>query len=137
MGKSAMLGSLDDTMQMSLEIPGVQPCLDFAHLHARPGDGSMNTYDEWARLLERYGKTLGEAALSELHIHLSGIEYSNKGEKNHLAFEDADFDLEALFRALCDFKAMGRILCESPVMEEDALKMQDLWTAIMTAGEAV
>jgi len=136
MGKSAMLGSLDDTMQMSLEIPGVQPCLDFAHLHARPGDGSMNTYDEWARLLERYGKTLGEAALSELHIHLSGIEYSNKGEKNHLAFEDADFDLEALFRALCDFKAMGRILCESPVMEEDALKMQDLWAAIMTAGEA-
>ena len=43
MGKSAMLGSLEDTLLMSSEVPGVVPCLDFAHLHARTGDGSMNT----------------------------------------------------------------------------------------------
>ena len=134
MGKSAMLGSLEDTLQMSQEIPGVQPCLDFAHLHARPGDGSMNTYDEWARLLERYGEALGADALNELHIHLSGIEYSPKGEKNHLALEDADLDLEALFRALRDFQAKGRILCESPVLEDDALKMQELWSEIASSG---
>lgn len=134
MGKSAMLGSLRDTLEMSLEIQGVQPCLDFAHLHARPGDGSMNTYDEWARLLEQYGKALGEPALSELHIHLSGIEYSEKGEKNHLALEDADLDLSALFKALRDFKARGRILCESPVLEDDALKMQHLWTEMASSG---
>ena len=47
MGKSAMLGSLEDTLEMSRAIEGVEPCLDFAHLHARPGDGTMNTYDEW------------------------------------------------------------------------------------------
>ena len=45
MGKSAMLGSLEDTLAMSRAIPGVRPCLDFAHLHARPGDGTMNSYD--------------------------------------------------------------------------------------------
>ncbi len=45
---------------MSQAIPGVEPCLDFAHLHARPGDGSMNTYDEWALVLEKLGETLGE-----------------------------------------------------------------------------
>ncbi len=134
MGKSAMLGSLEDALQMSLEIQGVQPCLDFAHLHARPGDGSMNTYEEWARVLEQYGKMLGDAALDELHIHLSGIEYSPKGEKNHLALEDADLDLEALFKALRDFKAKGRILCESPVLEDDALKMKQLWSEIVSSG---
>lgn len=137
MGKSAMLGSLEDTLQMSLEIPGVQPCLDFAHLHARPGDGSMNTYDEWARLLERYGEALGADVLNELHIHLSGIEYSPKGEKNHLALEDADLNLEALFQALRDFHAKGRILCESPVLEDDALKMQELWSEIASSGGSV
>src|SRR5512147_336725 len=42
MGKSAMLGSFEDTLEMS-KIKGVLPCLDFAHLHARPGDGTMNT----------------------------------------------------------------------------------------------
>ncbi len=39
MGKQAMLGSLEDTLVLSREIQGVEPCLDFAHLHARPGDG--------------------------------------------------------------------------------------------------
>jgi len=41
MGKSAMLGSFEDTLEMSKSIEGVLPCLDFAHLHARPGDGTM------------------------------------------------------------------------------------------------
>src|SRR5574342_96782 len=35
MGKSAMLGSLEDTLAMSEAIEGVEPCIDFAHLHAR------------------------------------------------------------------------------------------------------
>lgn len=127
MGKSAMLGSLEDTLEMSKAIEGVEPCIDFAHLHARPGDGSVNTYDEWARYLKMYAEALGEDSLKRLHCHLSGIEYGPKGEKNHLVFEEADLDLEALFRALVDFKCAGRILCESPIMEEDALKMMQAW----------
>ena len=134
MGKSAMLGSLEDTLVMSEEIPGVLPCLDFAHLHARPGDGSMNTYDEWATVLEAYGKALGEDALKDLHLHLSGIEYTPKGEKNHLPLDEADFDLEALLWALHDFGCGGRILCESPVMEDDALVIRDAWEAIAGKG---
>ena len=127
MGKSAMLGSLADTLAMSTAIEGVEPCIDFAHLHARPGDGTMNTYDEWAALLKVYQKALGKKALKRLHIHLSGIEYGPKGEKNHLKLEAADLDLKALFRALKDFGCAGRILCESPIMEEDALNMKKAW----------
>ncbi len=130
MGKSAMLGSLEDTLEMSRQIPGVLPCLDFAHLHARPGDGTVNSYDEWSARLEAYGKALGEAALARLHIHLSGIEYGPKGEKNHLPVAESDLDLEGLFRALHAFKAEGRILCESPIMETDALFMRDTWRKI-------
>jgi deoxyribonuclease-4 len=130
MGKSAMLGSLEDTLEMSRQIPGVLPCLDFAHLHARPGDGTVNSYDEWSARLEAYGKALGEAALARLHIHLSGIEYGPKGEKNHLPVAESDLDLEGLFRALHAFKAGGRILCESPIMETDALFMRDTWRKI-------
>jgi deoxyribonuclease-4 len=127
MGKSAMLGSLEDTIEMSKAIEGVQPCIDFAHLHARPGDGTMNTYDEWFALLKSYQKALGKKALKRLHIHLSGIEYGPKGEKNHLKLEEADLDLKSLFRALKDFGCSGRILCESPIMEEDALNMKKAW----------
>lgn len=130
MGKSAMLGSLEDAIAMSKAMDMVQPCLDFAHLHARPGDGTMNTYDEWSRLLEKYGKALGKKALKNLHIHLSGIEYGPKGEKNHLPLADADLDLKALFKAMKEFGCAGRILCESPIMEEDALTMKKAWMKI-------
>lgn len=130
MGKSALLGSLDDTLTMSKQAPTVRPCLDFAHLHARAGDGSMNTYEEWAGVLQAYRDVLGEQALQELHIHLSGIQYGPKGEKEHLRVEEADLDLRALFRALCDFHCSGRILCESPVMEDDALILKRNWQEI-------
>jgi deoxyribonuclease-4 len=127
MGKSAMLGSLEDTLAMAKAIPGVEPCIDFAHLHARPGDGSINTYDEFSQLLELYGESLGEQALSRLHIHLSGIQYGEKGEKEHLPLKESDLNLEGLFRALSAFHCQGRILCESPIMEEDAIYMKTLW----------
>jgi deoxyribonuclease-4 len=135
MGKSAMLGSFEDTLAMSKAIEGVEPCIDFAHLHARPGDGTMNTYDEWARLLESYAGALGQDALRRLHIHLSGIEYGPKGEKEHLVLQDADLDLKAIFMALKDFHAGGRILCESPAMEDDALFMRQVWQEVSGESE--
>ena len=115
---------------MSRAIEGVEPCIDFAHLHARPGDGTMNSYDEWAALLKRYQKVLGKKALKRLHIHLSGIEYGPKGEKNHLELAKCDLKLDALYQALCDFGCAGRILCESPIMETDALNMKREWMKI-------
>ena len=127
MGKKSMLGSLEDTLAMSTEVEGVEPCLDFAHLHARAGDGTMNTKAEWLGVLEKYEKALGKEALSRLHIHMSGIEYSEKGERNHLKISESDFDLTALFEALYEVGAQGRIVCESPVLEEDALYMMEKW----------
>ncbi len=130
MGKSAMLGSLEDTLEMAGGIDGVLPCLDFAHLHARPGDGSMNTYEEWSAVLKAYSKALGKRSLKKLHIHLSGIAYGPKGEKEHLKLAEADLDLKALFCALNDFGCAGRVLCESPIMEEDALNMKKAWLKV-------
>ncbi len=133
MGKSAMLGSLQDTLMMSQAIEGVAPCIDFAHLHARAGDGSMNSYAEWRSVLEKIAQSLGESSLKELHIHLSGIEYSAKGEREHLPIQEADLDIQAIFRALKDLQCGGRILCESPLLEEDALVLRQLWLEV--AGE--
>jgi len=130
MGKSAMLGSFEDTLEMSKAIKGVQPCLDFAHLHARPGDGTMNTVKEWTKLLEAYQTSLGKEALKSLHIHLSGIEYGPKGEKNHLALGESDLKINFLFQVLKDFGCGGRILCESPIMEADAENMKKAWKKI-------
>lgn len=125
MGKSAMLGSLEDTLEMSIQIPGVLPCIDFAHLHARAA-GKENTKAEWLSRLNQVENALGEEALLHLHIHLSGIEYSEKGEKNHLPIKESDFNLTELMDALAIKKCAGRILCESPILEEDALYIQGI-----------
>jgi len=130
MGKSAMLGSFEDTLEMSKAIKGVLPCLDFAHLHARPGDGTMNTLKEWTMLIEAYQASLGKEALKHLHIHLSGIEYGPKGEKNHLALGESDLKINFLFQVLKDFGCAGRILCESPIMEADAENMKKAWMKV-------
>ena len=131
MGKGAMLGSLEDTLIMSKEIEGVEPCLDFAHLHARPGDGSVNSYDEWCQMLELYKQALGTKSLRRLHCHLSGIEYGEKGERNHLMLKDSDFDVDALLRALKTYDCGGRILCESPQdMDKDAFLIKQAWEII-------
>jgi deoxyribonuclease-4 len=127
MGKSAMLGSLEDTLAMAKALQDVEPCIDFAHLHARPGDGSVNTYEEFSLILEQYGKALGEEALTRLHIHLSGIQYGEKGEREHLPLKESDLNITGLFKALSSFHCQGRILCESPIMEDDAIYMKTLW----------
>ena len=62
MGKSAMLGSFEDALAMAQAVEGVIPCLDFAHLHARPGDGTMNSHDEWTSLLKAYADALGRGS---------------------------------------------------------------------------
>jgi deoxyribonuclease-4 len=131
MGKGALLGSLDDTLVLSKEIEGVEPCLDFAHLHARAGDGSINSYAEWVEILEHYEDYLGKQALTRLHCHLSGIEFGPKGERNHLMLKDSDFNLDALLRALNTFNCGGRVLCESPQdMDVDALHIMEVWKKV-------
>jgi len=133
MGKSTVIGSLEDVLELA-KIPVVQPCLDFAHLHTCPGDGSMNSYTEWMDVLDVYRKALGDGIMQNLHIHISGIEYGPKGEKNHLVLEEADLDFKAIFQALKDSGTGGRTLCESPTLEVDALKFREMWMEI--SGEA-
>jgi deoxyribonuclease-4 len=124
MGKSAMLGTLEECISWSKEIENVLPCVDFAHLHARPGDGSFNSYAEFTDALRLIATGLGERGLKRMHIHFSGIEYGPKGEKKHLNLEEADIKYKDFFKALADFGVVGRVMCETPNMEEGAVVMQ-------------
>jgi len=129
-GKAAMLGSLAEVLAMAQAIPGVVPCIDFAHLHARLGDGSMNSYAEWMAMLAAYRKALGKDSLRSMHIHLSGINYGPRGEKNHLIMEAADLKFRELMQALHEAGVGGRLMCESPAMEDDACKFKALWMEV-------
>lgn len=114
MGKSAMFGSLDEVLELSRDVPGVLPCIDWAHLHARAGDGSFNSYDEFAGALQRVREALGEDGLKRSHFHLSGIAYTSKGEKHHLPLNEADLRYRELLQAFIDFGVAGVAAVEAP-----------------------
>lgn len=118
MGKDSQFGTLEEVLQLCAEVEGVEPALDFAHWHARTG--KVNSYNEFIAVLKKVEKRLGRAALDNLHIHVSGIRYGEKGENNHLNFAESDFNYEALVMALKDYKVKGMVICESPNLEDDA-----------------
>ncbi len=122
-GKDSAYGRLDEVLRMSSEFPYTLPCIDWAHLHART-NGEWNSYDEWCIALKQIDAAIGDkGGLKRMHIHLSGINYTKAGERNHLPIEESDLQFRDLFKAMKEFDCGGRVICESPheVMHEDAL----------------
>lgn len=122
MGKRAQFGTLDEVLSLSEEIEGVMPCLDFSHLHAR--EGKENSYPEFTSILSKVEDALGKEGLANMHMHVSGIEYDRNGEKKHLTLKESDFNYPELMKALKEFEVKGLVICESPIMEEDALLLK-------------
>lgn len=125
-GKPTQFGSLEENVALCKEIKSCKLCIDFSHLHARL-NGALKSYTDFAEILEYVRVNLGEEALEDLHIHISGIEYGPKGEKKHLPFTESDFDYKACLTALKDFKVKGCVICESPLLEKDALLIKEIY----------
>lgn len=120
MGKAAMFGSLDEILQLSRDVPGVMPCIDWAHLHARAGDGTFNSYEEFDDALQRVREMLGEDGIKTLHSHVSGIAYNEKGETGHIPLNEADFRYRELMQAFVDHGVEGTVGVEAPPPFHDA-----------------
>lgn len=127
-GKPSQFGSVEEIVRLSREIPGIHPCVDWSHLHARTG--AFNTAREFQSVLDVIREGLGGDALKRLHLHVSGIEYGASGEKKHLDLEDSDFNWRDLIRVLAENGAAGFVICESPHREDDARRMRDLYGRI-------
>jgi Endonuclease IV len=123
-GKPTQFGSLEELISLCKEVPTCRLCVDFAHIHAR-GNGALKSYDDFAAILEKIRDGLGEEALQDMHIHLSGINYGAKGEKNHLELQESDFNYTFCLKALKEFKVKGCVVCESPILEKDALFLKE------------
>lgn len=128
-GKETQFGNFDELLRISSESEKILPVFDFSHIHARTG-GKYNTEPEFREVLESVEKYTGRRGLDNMHIHLSGIAYSAKGEKNHLILKESDLEYETLLKVWKDFKIKGAVICESPNIEEDALLLQDTYNKV-------
>lgn len=128
-GKPTQWGDLEEIVKLSKDFKQVLPCVDFSHLHART-NGLFNTYDEFCGIFETIGNEIGAYALQNFHAHLAGIEYGPKGEKKHLMLKDSDMNYKDLMKAFKKFDVKGVLVCESPVMEEDAVLLKEYYQSL-------
>lgn len=127
MGGLSEFGSLEEVIKLSEDLNDyILPCIDFAHLHARTR-GKYNTYNEFKETMIIIENRLGKSALNNMHIHISGIEYGEKGEIKHLNLLESDLNYEDIMKVLKEFKIKGVVISESPNLEEDALLMKNTY----------
>ena len=128
-GKATQWGDMDEIIKLSKDFEQVLPCVDFSHLHARSA-GEYNTYDEFSKILEKMGTEIGQYALENFHGHLAGIEYTAKGEKQHLNLENSDMNYKDLLKAMKEFGVKGALVCESPNIEDDCKLIKDYYYSL-------
>jgi deoxyribonuclease-4 len=128
MGKPSQFGTIDEVLRLCTELEGVGIGMDFAHWHAR--SGRANSYPEFTSVLQQIGQRLGKQALENMHIHVSGIAYGEKGERKHLNLPESDFKYAELLKAFKDYDVKGIVICESPNLEEDALLLQGTYNKL-------
>ncbi len=127
-GKGTQFGTVEELVQIAKELNQVNLCVDFAHLFAR-SIGEFNGAADFGSTLKQIKDELGTDALHNMHIHISGMNYGPKGERNHLVLKDRDneFDYKGLIEAFKKYAIKGIVVSESPNIEEDALLMKKLF----------
>lgn len=128
-GKRTQFGTLEELVSLCKEIRSCKLCIDFAHIHARQ-NGSLKSYDDFAKILQYVLDELDRSALDDLHIHMGGIDYNEKGEKSHLPLLESDFNYEACLKALKNFNVKGCVILEGPLVEKDALLLKNTFEKI-------
>ncbi|MDO8625271.1 MAG: TIM barrel protein [Candidatus Diapherotrites archaeon] len=129
-GKGTQFGSLTELLDLYRQNPRIRPNVDFSHLHARD-NGRFKTKEDFGKALDEMEKC-DPKLLKDLHMHVAGIAYTAAGERNHLVLQDPknDFNYKWLLETLHEYDVQGRIACESPNIEEDALLMKHYYETL-------
>jgi deoxyribonuclease-4 len=123
-GRKSQFGTLDENLELSAKYENVVPVLDFAHFHSR--EHLLKTRGDFLNIFEKIEEKLGKEALKDMHMHFTDVYHKDGDEKKHAILGESDLRFEPLAEAIADFGVEGTIICESPVLEKDALRMKDI-----------
>lgn len=126
-GKKSAYGNLDEIIDLAQHfgLKSVMPVIDYAHYHAR--EGRLATKEDYLKVLERVENGLGSAAAKSFHCHFSGIEFTDAGERSHIPVSSNSPPFAPLAAAWKENGWSGTVICESPLIEKDALELQKAW----------
>lgn len=128
-GKKSQLGSLDEIIEICRGRENFAPTVDFAHLHARSG-GQFKVKDDYGGIFSKLEDELG---LNKLHSHFTSIEFTDKGERRHHVLHEDNYGppLAPLLEEVAERGWDVTIICETPLLDEDALLMQRAYQEIL------
>jgi deoxyribonuclease-4 len=127
MGKFFQVGSLDEILTICKEVEQTQLVIDWSHLHARH-KGRFRKVSDFRAVVEEVERRLGTEAARNMHCHFSKIEYTEKGERRHHILDEARYgpDFQMLAEVIAEFNMRPVIICETPLLDVDAVKMRDI-----------
>jgi deoxyribonuclease-4 len=125
MGRKFQVGTLEEILKINQEIEGIQLVIDWGHLHALH-QGTLKKVEDFRVIAEKVEQTLGTEALKSMHCHFSKIEFSSQGEKRHHTLDEERYgpEFRMLAEVIIDFGMHPTMICETPILDIDARKMQ-------------
>ena len=125
MGRKFQVGTIDEILTLCQEVEGTQLVIDWGHLHALH-QGTLKKVEDFRAIAEKVEQKLGTEALKSMHCHFSKIEFSSQGEKRHHTLDEERYgpDFRMLAEVIVDFGLHPTMICESPILDVDARKMQ-------------
>lgn len=136
-GKVGQLGSVDEILSITKQLPKVYPCIDFGHVHARTL-GSLNTdraVEDLFNQLASHGCFKPER---RIHFHYTPIHYGQRGEISHKAIHDIQINsnspeyfyprYDPVARGLSAWNIKGTIISETHnSQQEGALALKQTY----------
>lgn len=113
-GTKAEVGTLDETVQLCIDLSQCVPVIDFAHIYARNGG-----HIDYSTIFDK----LEPLHLEHFHTHFANVAYTEKGEQKHLPFDHAP-PFKPLATEILRRNLNITIVTETPKLEADALKMK-------------
>ena len=125
MGRKFQVGTLEEILTINQEVEGTQLVIDWGHLHALHL-GTLNRVEDFRAIAEKVEEKLGTQALRSMHCHFSKIEFSSQGEKRHHTLDEEKYgpEFRMLAEVIVDFGLHPTVICETPILDVDARKMQ-------------
>ena len=114
-GKINSFGTIQEIIDICKYNKRYVPCIDFAHIYAY-NKGKI----DYSYVFDQF-KVLN---LEHYHCHFSGIQFTDKGERNHINMSKPDF--QELAKEILKRKLDITIVSESPITYLDSIKQKKI-----------
>jgi deoxyribonuclease-4 len=126
-GNLSAYGSIDQIIKLCQEVEGCIPTIDWAHLYAR-SEGEVNDKQSYLKILTRFEDELGELFVRNMHFHISGITFTEKGEAAHRPLgQEWGPDILPLVEVVCETGYVPTFISESTNPLQGALYAKFLY----------